>query len=296
MTTGIDTPARYGAVQTPDPLAVVAYGLAVFPIPAGSKVPTLKDWPNRCVSDPALISRRWPAGANIGVGCKANRLLGVDLDRHHEDADGVDTFAQLCQKHGEHWPATLTVRTPSGGLHLYFRAPQTRQLGNTSNRLGPGVDTRGPGKGNDGGYLVGPGSVVDGHPYLVVRDMPIQPLPGWLLDLLDPPYQPPVNRQHKVAVPQATDRYVTRALEGEVQRVMDAQPGERNDQLNRAAFVLGTLVGAGMLAQDHAETALRDAADAIGLVSDDGERQVLSTIQSGLRAGIRKPRTTRGSK
>jgi hypothetical protein len=275
----------------PDPLAVVARGLAVFPLPRGGRVPAVKDWPTIATSDPDIIRRHWRSGSNIGVGCQASRLLGVDLDRNHGDgsADGVETFTNLCAERGEAWPHTFTVRTPRGGLHLYYRAPSTRPFGNTSGRLGPGIDTRGPGDGNHGGYLVGPGSVVDGRAYEVVRDMPIQPLPAWLADLLDPRPQAPRPVQ-PVTLPRVSDRYASRALEGEVQRVLGARAGERNDQLNRAAFALGTLVGAAMLDRDTAEAALLQAAESVGLVDDDGARQVTATIRSGLRAGIAKPR------
>jgi hypothetical protein len=79
------------------------------------------------------------------------------------------------------------VATPSDGLHLYFRVPAGRIITSTSggrSGLGPGIDTRGPGRGGRGGYLIGLGSVVDGRPYIVDRDIPIAELPGWLADLL----------------------------------------------------------------------------------------------------------------
>ncbi|WP_432926879.1 bifunctional DNA primase/polymerase [Microbispora sp. CA-135349] len=53
--------------------------------------------------------------------------------------------------------------------------------------LGPGIDTRGPGRGGRGGYLVGPGSVVNGRPYVIERGLPIATLPGWLIALLTAP-------------------------------------------------------------------------------------------------------------
>lgn len=43
---------------------------------------------------------------------------------------------------------------------------------------------RGPGRGGHGGYLVGPGSVVNGRSYVITRDAPIQLLPEWLTDQL----------------------------------------------------------------------------------------------------------------
>jgi len=277
----------------PDPLAVVERGLAVAPIPPGGRVPALKDWPNRCTSDRDVILQHWPNGSNICVGMRGSNAVGIDLDRNHTDADGVETFTKLCETHGQPWPHTLTVQSPRGGLHLYYWAPTGRTFGNTASKLGPGIDTRGPGRDNGGGYLIGPGSVVNGTPYTVVKDTSIQVLPEWLANLLDPPQQAvkPVR-----PLPAVSSKYVMAALEGEVQRVLDTGSGGRNHQLNRSAFALGQLVGAYLLSQLAAETALRAAADAIGLMSDDGPRQVEATIASGLGAGIKQPRHVRGAR
>ena len=39
----------------------------------------------------------WPDGANIGVGCRASNIVGIDLDRHDSGPDGIATFAALCR-------------------------------------------------------------------------------------------------------------------------------------------------------------------------------------------------------
>jgi hypothetical protein len=165
----------------PDPAAAAALGLAVFALPPGSK-DAPPGWHQRATRNLAELARRWPAGSNIGVSCRASGMVGVDLDRHAGGADGVAGFAALCEQLGESWPDTLTVATPNRGLHLYFRAPPAVPIGSTSggvSPLGPGIDTRGPGR-RTGGYLVGPGSVVDGRRYTVVRAGPIASLPTWL--------------------------------------------------------------------------------------------------------------------
>ncbi len=88
------------------------------------------------------------------------------------------------------WPLTFTVATPSGGRHLYFTAPAGRAIGNKP--LGPLIDVRGGGDGN-GGYVLGPGSVLNGRAYEVIDDQEPEPLPGWIADLLDPPRPEPVT-------------------------------------------------------------------------------------------------------
>jgi hypothetical protein len=104
-------------------------------------------------------------------------------------------------------PDTLTVATPHDGRHLYFRAGG-RPIASISGRrsaLGTSVDIRGPGR-RLGGYLIGPGSIVDGGPYALERDAAIQDLPVWLAALLtgnhtatgsrdDAPYRPATPRR-----------------------------------------------------------------------------------------------------
>ena len=68
---------------------------------------------------------------------------------------------------------TCTVATPSGGLHLYYRAPaEDERLRNTAGTLGWKVDTRA-----HGGYVVAPGSVVDGRAIPVVVSRPAHRCP-----------------------------------------------------------------------------------------------------------------------
>lgn len=167
----------------PDPLPLVRRGLAVFPIPAGAKRAE-PGWQFACelvtTLDQDTIARTWPAGANIGVGCRASRIVGLDLDQHHPGVDGLDTFSALCHRYRQALPVTFSVRTPHG-WHLYFTAPAQDDLMIPSSigRIGPGIDVRAPGR-RLGGYLVGPGSVVGGNRYEIGNDAPIVPLPRWL--------------------------------------------------------------------------------------------------------------------
>ncbi|MFG1710724.1 bifunctional DNA primase/polymerase [Nonomuraea sp. M3C6] len=174
---------------TPDPFAAAARGLAVFGLEPGGKRLLGPGWQHAAATDPDVLAATWRAGDNIGVGCWKSGVLGIDLDVKG-GVDGIARFAAACAEHGQPWPDTLTVRTPSGGgLHLYFTVPAGRIIDSASGTtpLGPGIDTRGPGAGGRGGYLVGPGSVVDGTTYTIDRDLPIATLPGWLTDLLHRP-------------------------------------------------------------------------------------------------------------
>jgi hypothetical protein len=280
----------------PDRLARAAHwhaarALAVFPLRPGSKTPAIEDWPHAATTDAEQITRWWrEAPYNIGVATGASGLLVIDLDQpkdgeavpepwdSHGAACGRDVLDQLAADAGLAMPMTWTVSTPSGGQHLYYRQPDGTELGNTAGRLGWRIDTRG-----SGGYVVGSGSVIHGQRYRadVIRRPAI--LPGWIATALTP--QPgPTPRS-------APDRrnasaYTLAALTGELDKVLAAVPGQRNDTLNRAAFALGQLVGAHLLDEGTIRDELISAAVRIGLPRNEADR----TITSGLTAGERHPR------
>ncbi|MEV1003330.1 bifunctional DNA primase/polymerase [Nonomuraea sp. NPDC050202] len=171
---------------TPDPLPLVELGIAVFPLLPGGRLPARPGWQRDCLRTPGEVAERWPRGANLGIGCWANQLVILDLDVD-DGVDGRCTLESWCERLGVEWPDTFTVATPSGGSHLYFRAPAGCTIGSISGGttlLGQGIDTRGPGRGGRGGYVVGPGSIVNGKVYAIERDVPIAELPTWIADLL----------------------------------------------------------------------------------------------------------------
>ncbi len=145
--------------------ALAADGYRVFPVPYGSKVPTLRDWPNVATSDPDAVARLFAGGPwNIGIAT-GHGLVVVDIDVKH----GVDGFASLKTLEAKlgKLPITRTVRTPSGGLHIYLRVSAAQRVPNSSGKLGPGIDVRG-----DGGYVLAPGSYVGPSAYVVEDDEP----------------------------------------------------------------------------------------------------------------------------
>ena len=127
---------------------------------------------------------------NTGIATGPSRLVVIDLDLPKGGKvapSGAANFRALCERAGQTVPRTYTVRTASGGWHLYFAAPPGARLGNTAGTLAPLVDTRA-----GGGYVVAPGSTTPGGWYSIARDAPVAPLPTWLLRLLQPaPTGPP---------------------------------------------------------------------------------------------------------
>lgn len=271
-----------------------AYGWHVFPLRPGDKRPAVTGWENRATRDLARIDRCWSAGDwNVGIATGPSNLVVVDLDQPKPGKGelfvaagtptGVDNFTALCAEHGQPVPkGTYTVRTPSGGLHLYFRHPETGpQLRNTAGKLAGLVDTRA-----HGGYVVAAGSTVGGEMYTVARDTAVAELPGWLAELLWPAPLPP-QQPVEVALPDnRRGAYLNAAITREARKVAAAPEGERNKALYTAAIALGQLVAGGELTESDVKVVLAQAAAEAGLWLGEAAR----TIASGLRAGANRPR------
>ncbi|MFK4223406.1 bifunctional DNA primase/polymerase [Streptomyces sp. NPDC019890] len=276
-------------------------GWHVFPLIPGDKRPALRYWEARATTDPERIAWCWAHEPyNVGIATGPSGLLVVDLDtaKGPEDMppaewdrpeihDGHDVFRTLCERYDDEprlAPATYDVLTPSKGLHEYFAAPDGIELRNTAGKLGWKIDTRA-----HGGYVVGAGSFLTGRqrPYNARSNHPVQPLPGWLLELLHPAPLPP---QQPITITLASDRrgkWLRAAIDGELERVTRAQEGERNTALYRASIALGQLVAGGELGEAEVTEWLAAAA----LRTGQGEREARRTIASGLRAGAKRPRT-----
>jgi hypothetical protein len=271
------------------------HGMAVFPLAPGRKVPAVeKDWEHEATTDHLAIARTWrQAPYNIGIAAGPSGLLVVDLDQPKTTADlapepwrtrgatnGADVLALSAADHTAGIPATYTVATPSGGQHLYYRQPTGHRLGNSAGRIGWKIDTRG-----HGGYIVGSGSITNQGRYQASNTTPPQPLPDWITTALDTT-RPPTSTPRTTASLTNASSYALAALTGELENVLAAAPGQRNDTLNRAAFALGQLVGAQLLDETIARDELLSAAARVGLPRNEAER----TITSGLTAGARHPR------
>jgi hypothetical protein len=290
-----------GSAQLAAALDAASRRWHVFPLRFGDKRPAIPAWEDRATTDPDRIARCWThAPYNVGIATGPSGLVVIDLDRpkHPDDTppaewaehgvtDGADVLAVLCERHGQPFPAdTYTVRTWSGGTHLYFAAPEGEPLRNTAGDsargLGWKVDTRAL-----GGLVVGAGSTFDGHPYEVTHSGPAAPLPVWLAELLRPAPLPP---QRPVTVALAgrdrRGKFLNAAVNGELARVTNSGEDQHNTALYIASVALGQLVAGGELNEADVTGWLLPAALQVG----QGEREARRTIASGLRAGARRPR------
>ncbi|MFK8912289.1 bifunctional DNA primase/polymerase, partial [Streptomyces sp. YS-3] len=165
--------------------------------------------------DPARVDRWWGGDSDLGVAvsCGPAGLVVIDVDDHpqplpgrdrilpgiaiHDDVDlrgmanGFHTLAVLAALRGERSPAedtsTLRVRTPSGGLHVWYEAVPDGRRWHSSVGQGGGcslawqVDVRA-----HGGYIVAPGTVTPAGRYVPVEGAgEPAPLPAWLAGELE---------------------------------------------------------------------------------------------------------------
>ncbi|MFJ8440096.1 bifunctional DNA primase/polymerase [Kitasatospora griseola] len=230
----------------------------------------------------ALFARaRWATGYGIACGRAPHHLIGLDLDRKN-GLDGVDGLDRLAQQHGFTVPATATVATPSGGLHLWLAAPADAVFPNSAGRVAPGIDVRGP-----AGYLVGPGSLGERGRYTFVPGTDpalIAPCPPELLALLTPAPAPAGPVADAAGVRERIghqDAYVQAALAGEDAKVRaQSQPG-RAKRLFASAASLARLVQAGALPEALAEDVLLDAGRATGLTDTECRRAITNGFARG---------------
>ncbi|MBI0299814.1 bifunctional DNA primase/polymerase [Streptomyces sp. PRKS01-29] len=278
-------------------LAAAERAWHVFPLRPGAKPPALhgeasctgtgecaaghRKWEQRATTDPDRIRAAWSRAAfNVGIATGPSGLVVVDLDvpKPEDDADtpcGVTSFEALCERAGQAVPTTLTVRTPSGGKHLYFTTPPGIRLPSTKGTLAKKIDTRAW-----GGYVVAAGSVTPAGPYEAVGGPVVAPLPSWLLSILKPALKP--VQAPSVAITAQSSRYADTALANETRNVTTAQHGGREAALFRAARALGRFIAWGDLPRSVVEDALQGAGEAAGLTASECR----STLRSALNWSI----------
>ncbi|MFD7168270.1 bifunctional DNA primase/polymerase [Streptomyces violascens] len=282
-------------------------------------------------TDTARILAWWTEQPRFGVGvaCGPAGLVVIDVDAHpaplpepdrllpgiHIPASvslgglqhGFHSLALLAALRGAQDPSqddtTLRVRTPSGGLHLWYTARPGHvwrcSSGSSAQRaLAWQVDVRA-----HGGYIIAPGTTTAAGTYTACRPVRLPaPLPGWLAAELERtghrPSLPaartptPVPSRARAAViaarggRDAAQRALATVLTAVTECAATAQGAGFSEKLNRAAFTAGGLVGAGRIAPADAEAALVTAA---AHARPGQERRCLQIIRSGMSAGSRRP-------
>ncbi|VWC95481.1 hypothetical protein BLA39750_02192 [Burkholderia lata] len=168
-------------------LQLASQGFYVFPIwpwegngeKDDGKRPAVSGWPAKATRDTKQLTKWWNRhDYNIGIATErfgdGGALVVVDVDKKN-GKDGDEQILRL-ELEGLELPPTAEQSTPSGGRHLLYRAAAACKQG--VDVLGAGLDIR-----SRGGFIVGPGSDIDGRAY-VLNDAPLVAAPQWLVDRL----------------------------------------------------------------------------------------------------------------
>jgi hypothetical protein len=254
--------------------APVLPGWALFPV-RGKIPPRGLAWTEAATADPVERAALAEAYAHDGwaVACGPSGLTVIDLDRHDESADGIESWCAFLDAEGMPQAAgnPHVVGTTPNGKHLYFSSASG--VGNRVAVL-PGVDVRGV-----GGYVVFSGP----ERMLTVHAWQFPSLPDQVRDLLSGEVGPsPAGEAVPLAGPAHAPR-VVRALLGAANVVAQSREGSRNSTLNWAAYRAGREALAAGMRADAVVAILLDAAQECGLP----DREALATIRSGLGLGVR---------
>ncbi|MFI7386501.1 bifunctional DNA primase/polymerase [Streptomyces sp. NPDC049813] len=273
------------------------------------------------------IDAWWGSQPRLGVGvsCGPADLVVIDVDAHAAEvpdrsrllpgipiapqidlsglATGFDTLALLAALRGRQSPAedqeTLRVRTPSGGLHVWYRNPHPRVRYRSSTGSGVRtalawqVDVR-----SDNGYIIAPATRTTAGTYEPVGTVRTPaPLPQWLAAELvrtghvpapaaPAAAPPPLPAARRRRAPKAATRVIEPLLDDVARCAAVAEGAGFTEKLNRAAYTAGGLVQGGHLAVDEVKELLLDTAR---LARPHQERRNLNIIESALSAGAQRP-------
>ncbi|WUC69296.1 bifunctional DNA primase/polymerase (plasmid) [Streptomyces sp. NBC_00667] len=282
-------------------------------------------------TDPETVRQWWGANPDFGIGvaCGPAGLVVIDVDAHavplpdrqkllpgipiDERVDltglssGFDTLALLAAYRGVPNPcedeSTLRVRTPSGGMHIWYRTPQDgpslRCSSGSSSKVALAwqVDVRAV-----GGYIVAPTTRTAAGVYEALGGARLPAvLPMWLTAELvrtghrveqpapaEPTMPRPKTRDSRGPQgPRQAGRRVLASLLDEV-RACGASPAGTafSEKLNRAAFTAGGLAASGHLTGAEARELLLDAANQ---ARPHQPRRNVLIVDTGLRAGSDRP-------
>ena len=189
-------------------LSLAAQGFYIFPCRVNSKLPVHKGWQDRATRDETQI-RKWWGNHDYNIGIFTSKfkddqsLVVVDIDTK-KGKRGDESILNL-ELSGSIFPTTIENSTPSGGRHLVYSCATPLRQG--TDVIGSGLDIR-----SKGGYIVGPGSSLDGKFYQQINGYSkIAQAPDWLVERLGADHSStPVDRTplHGVDPDRASHRAV----------------------------------------------------------------------------------------
>lgn len=138
-----------------------------------AKAPLISNWQNQATQDKRQFREWWSEWPDANIATTTERFIVVDIDPRN---GGKATYEMLGMIY--EFPDTAISNTQGGGNHIFYALPQGVRVKGGTNKLGPGVDIK-----SSGGYVLLPGSTIEGRAYVWGNDRPIALAPQWLIDM-----------------------------------------------------------------------------------------------------------------
>jgi hypothetical protein len=260
------------ATQHDAAMAYAARGWPVFPLKPKGKEPLTEHGLKDATTDAKVVDAWWRQFPAANIALRTGDAFDVlDLD----GPEAVEVFRAWCADHGVD-PADLRVAVSKTGKGWHYLF-QPCGVGNRARLLGAPIDWRGT-----GGYIVAPPSV---HPsgalyrWVVHSTAPLPPVPAPLREVLAPTVRVPLTPTLPRTVFDDSEHaaWFKAGYEAELDRVKQAQPGERNATLFSALCNVIELVNAGLAAS--AVDDLCEAGRIIGLSDAEVDQTALSAAR-----------------
>jgi hypothetical protein len=238
--------------------------------------------------------RRFPE-LNLGINTELARLVVVDLDTNKDGDpapapynlpgvhDGRDVFALCLERYEQPFPSdTLSILTPSRGVHLYWQLPDGVTVNKSEGTFGWNIDVRAAGS-----YIVAPTSSTPDGEYQRLGDIvDPAPAPAWLLHHLEG-----TGHMPKPPTPRPIYRGQSRANSGRRKTLDDlaaelgqAPVSQRHKVLCTVTTAAAHLVAEGLCSEADVYAAIEPA----GRAAERGEYEIRDAIASAFDFVARK--------
>lgn len=158
-------------------LAARLQGFNVFPAVENTKIARIKNWQHLASSDEKQIREWWGQWPNDNVAGLTTDKLVLDIDTRNDGHISFKDFTDMSSLVGDELIRTAVHKTQGGGRHIIFQLPPHTHLKGGAHKFGRGLDLK-----SWNGYILLPGSTVEGRPYERHNDAQIALAPQWLID------------------------------------------------------------------------------------------------------------------
>jgi len=296
--------------------ALQKMGFNVLPLANQSKAASIewKGFQKRSQTEKEVISFPWQE--NIAIINGPNGLRTIDIDNCHNPKILEHILFHLGLNPEYPW----ITHTPGkgGGYHIHILCHEALSMTNNGVLVGLPFSSKPTFKQIElrwhSCYTILPPSLHPEHqapyqwafgtPTSQPATVPVALVERIFVSLVKPQQETPQKEVNSTNItptpkPQTTkepqkklfryDVWAHKALTQEVALLQNTPKGNRNYQLNKSAYNLGQIIGAGLLEQELVEAELTRTAEFIGLLRNE----IQATLTSGITQGTKQPRMPR---